>query len=384
MTHGSLFSGGGGFDLASEWAGWTNKFNCEIEPFCKTILKYYWPDAIQYDDIRTTDFTVWRGKIDVLTGGFPCQPFSQAGKRKGTEDERHLWPQMLRAIREIRPRWIVGENVRGIINWSDGLVFEQVCADLEDKGYEVQPYLLPAAGVGAPHERYRTWFIAKNTDNIRRNCCKREEESEEWRQRFAGPGDYDRLYRKENDSTDSADTGFENVQREQEDTVLPVGASSDTPHRRCGRWNCEGCKDGERQLLSGEQAGCSLGSEIEGCCGEWLDSHTNGKGLAAIGISTGTYSEEWGFTKRHTEQFACTNGRALYPTPWENFPTQPPVCSRDDELSGRLDGITFPKWRQESIKLYGNAVVPYLVYQLFDTINQFEKLNPSRSINRGR
>lgn len=95
MTHASLFSGIGGFDLAAEWAGWTNAFNCEIDPFCRKVLKYHFPDAEQYEDIRTTDFTIWRDRIDVLTGGFPCQPFSLAGKRKGTEDDRYLWPEML-------------------------------------------------------------------------------------------------------------------------------------------------------------------------------------------------------------------------------------------------------------------------------------------------
>lgn len=99
MTHASLFSGIGGFDLAAEWAGWTNAFNCEIDPFCRKILKYHFPDAKQYGDIRTTDFAVWRDRIDVLTGGFPCQPFSLAGKRKGTEDDRYLWPEMLRVDR---------------------------------------------------------------------------------------------------------------------------------------------------------------------------------------------------------------------------------------------------------------------------------------------
>lgn len=160
MTHASLFSGIGGFDLAAEWAGWQTLFNCEIDEWSRNILKYYWPNAKQNTDIRTTDFTVWRGRIDVLSGGFPCQPFSQAGKRRGTEDERHLWPEMLRAIREILPRWIVGENVRGIVNWQDGLVFEQVCSDLENEGYKVQPYLLPITAVNGHIERYRCWFIA--------------------------------------------------------------------------------------------------------------------------------------------------------------------------------------------------------------------------------
>lgn len=164
MTHASLFSGIGGFDLAAEWAGWTNAFNCEIDPFCRTILKYHFPNAKQYEDIRTADFTIWKDRIDVLTGGFPCQPFSLAGKRQGTEDDRYLWPAMLDVIRTVRPRWVVGENVYGIVNWSEGLVFEQVCADLEAAGYEVQPYIIPACGVGAPHRRDRCWFVAHRTD----------------------------------------------------------------------------------------------------------------------------------------------------------------------------------------------------------------------------
>lgn len=102
MTHASLFSGIGGFDLAAEWAGWTNAFNCEIDPFCRKVLKYHFPNAEQYEDIRTTDFTVWKDRIDVLTGGFPCQPFSLAGKRRGTEDYRYLWPAMLDVIRTVR------------------------------------------------------------------------------------------------------------------------------------------------------------------------------------------------------------------------------------------------------------------------------------------
>lgn len=100
----------------------------------------------------------------MLTGGFPCQPFSVAGERKGTADDRYLWPAMLGVIRSVQPRWVVGENVYGIVSWSQGLVFEQVCTDLEAAGYEVQAYLIPAAGVGAPHLRYRTWFVAHRTD----------------------------------------------------------------------------------------------------------------------------------------------------------------------------------------------------------------------------
>lgn len=152
----------GGFDLAAKWMGWENIFHCEWNPFGQKILKYYWPNAISYDDITKTDFTIHRGRIDILTGGFPCQPYSVAGKRKGKEDERHLWPEMLRAIREIQPGWVVGENVGGLINWNGGMVFDEVQADLEAEGYEVWAYVLPACAVNAPHRRDRVWFIAFN------------------------------------------------------------------------------------------------------------------------------------------------------------------------------------------------------------------------------
>jgi hypothetical protein len=117
MTHLGLFEGIGGFSLAARWAGWHTVAWCEINPFCQTVLKYHFPNATAYEDIKETDFSVYRGRIDIITGGFPCQPYSTAGKRLGKEDERHLWPEMLRAIREVQPRWVVGENVSGLLNW---------------------------------------------------------------------------------------------------------------------------------------------------------------------------------------------------------------------------------------------------------------------------
>ncbi len=169
MKHGSLFSGIGGFDLAAEWMGWKNVFHCEWNPFGQKVLKHYWPKAISYHDITKTDFTIHRGAIDIITGGFPCQPYSSAGKRLGKDDERHLWPEMLRCIREVSPRWIVGENVRGLTNWNGGMVFDEVQADLETIGYEVLPFLLPACAVNAPHRRDRIWFIANADGTKQRN-----------------------------------------------------------------------------------------------------------------------------------------------------------------------------------------------------------------------
>ena len=117
MKHGSLFSGIGGFDLAAEWMGWDNIFHCEWNPFGQKILKHHFPNSISYNDIKETDFTIHRGNIDIITGGFPCQPYSTAGKRKGKADERHLFPEMLRVIKEVQPTWVIGENVRGLVSW---------------------------------------------------------------------------------------------------------------------------------------------------------------------------------------------------------------------------------------------------------------------------
>lgn len=160
MTHGSLFSGIGGFDLAAQWMGWQNIFAVEWGKYQQAVLRKNFPELTIYGDITQFDGTPYRGAVDVLSGGFPCQPFSTAGKRKGTEDNRHLWPEMLRVIREVQPQWVVGENVAGLITWERGLVFEMVCADLEAAAYEVQPMVIPACGIDAPHKRDRIWFVA--------------------------------------------------------------------------------------------------------------------------------------------------------------------------------------------------------------------------------
>lgn len=158
--HLDLFSGIGGFAIAAQtvWPRIEHVF-CDNDQFSQAILKKHWPTSKIYGDIKKLKGSEI-GKVDLVTGGFPCQPFSQAGKRRGTEDNRHLWPQMLRIIQECRPTWVIAENVRGLVTWSHGMVLETVCADLERAGYEVQPIIIPAAGLGAPHRRERIWIIA--------------------------------------------------------------------------------------------------------------------------------------------------------------------------------------------------------------------------------
>jgi DNA (cytosine-5)-methyltransferase 1 len=200
MNCGHLFNGIGGFALAAQWMNWNNVMHCEIDPFCNKVMNHHFPNSIQHEDIKTTDFTIWRGKIDLITGGFPCQPYSTAGKRKGKDDDRHLWPEMLRAIREIQPGWVVGENVRGLSNWNGGLVFDEVQSDLEVEGYEVLPFLLPAYAVQGQHRRDRIWIIGhfSNTSDIRFNRSYEASIRYEYERRGQAQRFIDPLYRRGN------------------------------------------------------------------------------------------------------------------------------------------------------------------------------------------
>lgn len=156
----SLFAGIGGFDLAADTLGWEILFQSEIDPFCLEVLKKHFPNIPKYGNINEINAKKYRGNVDVVAGGFPCQPFSNAGLQRGTEDPRFLWPAMYRVIQECRPTWVVAENVLGLIGNADGVVFEQVCVDLESEGYEVQPFIIPAAGKDSFQERKRVWIVA--------------------------------------------------------------------------------------------------------------------------------------------------------------------------------------------------------------------------------
>ena len=300
-VHASFCTGIGACELAAMWMGWRNAFSCEIDPFCHQVLKYYYPHIKHYENIFGTDFSEWRGKIDILTAGFPCQPFSCAGSRKGAEDDRYLWPEVLRGVDEIRPNWFIGENVAGITSmvlpgdeikvgsYTDlegesyletemrqQFIVDRICNDLESIGYSVQPIIIPACAVGAPHRRDRIWFIA-NCSNARPEGMQQGENG---------------IYEFEV----TANT----------DKELLEGRDAQRPQRR------------ENQEFTIKSFNCS----------------------------------------------SC----------WENFPSQSPVCCGDDGLPSQLSGITFSKHRAESIKAYGNSMVPQLVYQIFKAIGEVENL----------
>jgi DNA (cytosine-5)-methyltransferase 1 len=341
MRHGSLFSGIGGFDLASEWMGWENVFHCEWNPFGQKVLNYYWPNAITYHDITKTDFTIHRGRIDIITGGFPCQPYSSAGKRLGKEDSRHLWPEMLRAIREIQPTWIVGENVRGLTNWNGGLVFDEVQAELEAQGYEVTPFLLPACAVNAPHRRDRIWFIAYSS-----SASKRANEL--------------RSLRSENGEIDRE--GSQTIYH----AIRPNGIEGTTSDSELkGLQGCTNTRkvSGKKGTLGGKRSESAIESPSINKESDATDS--NGIGLRGQSDRIGN--------SRFTNKKSKANN-------WTNFPTVSPICDGDDGLSNRLDSITFSKWRNESIKAGGNAIVPQVVHQIFKAIQQYNELDKQLTI----
>jgi DNA (cytosine-5)-methyltransferase 1 len=442
--------------------GWKNYLSCEIADFPNKILEHYWPDAYHHRDVKTLNYETinnelserfgkqWRDDDIILTGGFPCQPYSSAGKRLGKEDERHLWPEMLRIISEIKPKFIVGENVFGLLNWNGGMVFAEVCSDLEHQGYEITPVVIPAAAVNAPHGRDRVWFVAYangtgekhngGTNIAEEREVRGNEESnvlgelcgdgnatdtnsngqfKGWRYDGSSQND-ERSNASEQRSADTKDANgcsSDGILEKKSKTCRGISKQTNVKKNQtssssgiCGMdeanntekiiGNNQFAIDKSRALVSQGLKGIftSTNRRLE-------HNQMSFRELATMGLSvdisrinrmegnaTDTDFESLYVKKsiiEHTnvqrqkrrmyqeqpkttirEQFSERNARSTKSTNWHNFPTQPPICSGNDGFSNRLDGITFSKWRAESIKGYGNAICPQVTFEIFKAIEK--------------
>ncbi|MFR9495579.1 MAG: DNA cytosine methyltransferase [Rikenellaceae bacterium] len=373
LTHASLFSGIGGFDLAAEWAGFRNVFHCDYDEFCRQALEYHFPNSDSHNDITQTDFTKYRGQITVLSGGFPCQPFSLAGKRKGATDNRYLWPQMLRAIREVRPTWIIGENVAGITSMvlpSEGakvedettssqesdFVIEQICRDLEQEGYAVQPIIIPACAIGAPHRRDRVWIVAHLTADSTSERC------------HDGSSDRQGGYVQDNINGDASQDQSQRSgwQRGSCKADEVVGLATNPDCHRCH----EGWRDTDEQDKTQKER-----SEVLG--------NTQRPSQERTSADSRSLGQERRFDQDRPQEAVQLRPAGLCPRlcdeqkqipDWSLFPTQPPLYLGDDGIPLQLANapLSHKRWRKEAVKASGNAIVPQVAYVILRHIAHLE------------
>lgn len=422
MTHASVFSGIGGPEVAATMLGWINAFHCEINPFGRKVLDYWYPNSKSYEDITKTDFTEWRGRVDVLTGGFPCQPFSYAGKRRGAEDDRYLWPSMYRAIDEIQPAWVVAENVAGILtmveqgevskvadsaNLFDTLddvrgryelretfTLQRICTDLESHGYAVQPVLVPACAVGAPHRRDRVFIVARrkeesaSADSVgsgeRTPRPSGEPESsrgdthQQPSERGAASEWSDRFYAILRHAADTDNEGLEG--HGGQELQSHQGGQAAEEHAACGSGRLATHPDSHR--------GSEVHEHMESELADGTKPVSNGgqRNVAdTSGIGARHQCECGRGQHREPRTFESRNGH--WPCPscewdycgerWQNFPSVSPVHRGNDGLPFDVGDLAIPfsKWRTEALKAYGNAIVPEVMYEIFRAIEIVEHAN---------
>jgi len=342
LSHFSLFTGIGGIDLAAEWAGFETVGMCEIDEYCRKVLDKHWPDVPKWRDIfelTGEEILDKCGRISLLSGGFPCQPFSAAGKRKGQADERYLWPEMFRIIREVKPKWVLGENVRGILSIDAGRTFGRILADLAESGYRVGWLCYGAGDVGAPHKRERVFIVAYS------------ESRQSWQQETRNG--------REGTCGRSKEMGYATEQGLQSredvaDTEKPKGAmdrpiASEQEQGQFGGRGGEGVlADTKKQGLeraNAEGITCSAGCASEcGQRGRQADRRTAQCSLG--GVLNG---------------FPCGMDGTKWPAgPGEQYPWEPPRIAT---------GI---KDRVARLKALGNAVVPQQVYPILKVISEME------------
>jgi len=306
LSHGSLFSGIGGFDLAAQWMGWNNIFQCEKDEWCRKVLAKNFPNTKRFEDIKEFNAKEYNGTIDVISGGFPCQPFSVAGQRKGKEDDRYLWAEMLRIIGEVQPKFVVGENVTGII----GMALDTVLSDLEAQNYTTETYIIPACSKNAWHRRDRVWIVAYS-NSIRWN----------------------------------------NEQKENGQTLHNRNGNGATKEQGRGKQQCRTGKPGS--ILSNTES--KLSNERE---------NGNDKEQRKIQLQTGgsnSLSTDTNDTGCKEQRQSITDGKELFAPKcsswWE---TEPELGRVVDGLSGRVDRL----------KGLGNAIVPQVAYEIFRSIGE--------------
>ena len=362
-----LFSGIGGFSLGLESTGYFETIGfVEKDKFCQKVLKKNFNNIPIESEVRNVKGD--RYKADIITGGFPCQPFSVAGKRRGTEDDRYLWDETIRVIKECKPRWFIGENVEGIINISEGRVLQQIQKDLEAEGFEVQCLVIPASGLGAWHQRKRVWIIAHSNGNRNRiKITGSNQQEKEIQREHRQKDNTSRKFTRTNTNDVPNSSGQrsssqpigkhreleEKIKRKKEtrdkSSLCTSSSCSDVPNSNSfghRRWGSKGCSDREWSFLPREQEGREMGSETQRC--DDNTSNTNSKGSQGHGVSTDMETKQRQvITERSIEE---------QQTWWE---AQSDICRNVNGISYELD-----KDRKNRIKSLGNSIVPLIAREL--------------------
>ena len=341
-----LFSGIGGFSLGLESTGYFETIAfVEKDKFCQQVLKKNFKDIPIESEVR--DVKGERYAADIITGGFPCQPFSVAGKRRGTDDDRYLWDETIRFIRECKARWFIGENVEGIINIQDGMVLRQVQDDLEKEGFQVQCLVIPASSIGAWHQRKRVWILAYSKHNGSHRSKGNEtiessNQSKEW------------LFIRDDQDVSNTNTGFsvrENEEVQARGNTINDG-SKDVPNTNSfghRGWSSKGCTNERWSFLPREQEGREMGSETSRCD---VDVSNTNEQRTQVQIK-----------RKHTS--IKMSGSSSQKTWWQ---TQSSLCRVPNGLSYELD-----KDRTNRIKSLGNSIVPLIARELGLAIMKVEQ-----------